>query len=60
MALVGAVFMAGARVERRLAADVTGYSRLKDIDEESTFAALKACCHGLIDPNFAEHRVALL
>jgi class 3 adenylate cyclase len=38
--------MAGARVERRLAAilaaDVAGYSRLMGVDEEGTLAALKA------------------
>src|SRR6202162_4490696 len=52
--------MAGARVERRLAAilaaDVAGYSRLMGVDEEGTLAALKACRRELIDPRIAEHR----
>src|ERR1700693_4286183 len=52
--------MAGARVERRLAAilaaDVAGYSRLMGNDEEGTHAALKACRRELIDPKIAEHR----
>jgi len=51
--------MAGARVERRLAAilaaDVAGYSRLMGVDEEGTLAALKAHRHELIDPKIAEH-----
>jgi class 3 adenylate cyclase len=56
----GATFMAGARVERRLAAvlaaDVVGYSRLMAVDEEGTLAALKAYRRELIDPKIAEHR----
>ncbi len=52
--------MAGARVERRLAAilaaDVAGYSRLMGNDEEGTLAALKACRRELIEPKIAEHR----
>jgi adenylate cyclase len=55
-----AIFMAEARVERRLvailAADVAGYSRLMGNDEEGTLAALKACRRELIDPKIAEHR----
>ena len=51
--------MAGARVERRLAAilmaDIVGYSRLMGIDEEGTLAALKAYRRELIDPKVAEH-----
>ena len=42
----GVIFMAEARVERRLAAilaaDVAGYSRLMGVDEEGTLVALKA------------------
>ncbi len=38
--------MAGERVQRRLAAilaaDVVGYSRLMDVDEEATLRTLKA------------------
>src|SRR5258707_2849742 len=51
--------MAGARVERRLAAilaaDVAGYSRLMGVDEEGTHARLKAHLRELIDPKVAEH-----
>src|SRR5450759_2220747 len=56
----GAIFMAKARVERRLAAilaaDVAGYSRLMGTDEEGTLAALKTLRRELIDPKIAEHR----
>ena len=49
-----------ARVERRLAAilaaDVAGYSRLIDADEEGTLARLKSLRGELIDPKIAEHR----
>jgi class 3 adenylate cyclase len=59
MLLVEAIFMAEARVERRLAAilaaDVAGYSRLMSIDEEGTLAALKAYRRELIDPKIAEY-----
>ncbi len=52
--------MSGARVERRLAAvlaaDVAGYSRLMESDEEGTLARLKACRRVLVDPKIAEHR----
>jgi adenylate cyclase len=52
--------MAGARVERRLAAvlaaDVAGYSRLMGVDEEGTLAGLKAHRRELIEPKIAEHR----
>ena len=52
--------MAGARVERRLAAilaaDVVGYSRLMGLDEEGTLAALKSCRRELLDPKIAEYR----
>src|SRR6266700_7086157 len=55
-----AIFMAEARVERRLAAvlaaDVAGYSRLMGEDEEGTLAALKAIRRELGDPKIAEHR----
>jgi TolB-like protein/class 3 adenylate cyclase len=51
--------MAGARVERRLAAilaaDVVGYSRLMGHDEEGTLGALKALRQSLLDPTIAEH-----
>ncbi|MGE5145521.1 MAG: tetratricopeptide repeat protein [Candidatus Eiseniibacteriota bacterium] len=52
--------MVEPRVERRLAAilaaDVVGYSRLMEADEEGTLAALKACRSELIAPKIAEHR----
>jgi adenylate cyclase len=47
-------------VERRLAAilaaDVAGYSRLMEADEEGTLARLRAHRRGLIDPKIREHR----
>jgi adenylate cyclase len=49
-----------ARVERRLtailAADVAGYSRLIEADEEGTLARLKVFRVDVIDPKIAEHR----
>ena len=52
--------MAAARVERRLAAilaaDVVGYSRLMERDEQGTLERLKAHRKELIDPLVAEHR----
>src|SRR6267378_1580701 len=49
-----------ARVERRLAAilaaDVAGYSRLIEADEERTLGRLKALRAEVIDPKIAEHR----
>ena len=51
--------MAPERVERRLAAifaaDMVGYSRLMEVDEVGTLAALKAHRSELIDPTIAEH-----
>ena len=48
-----------ARVERRLAAilaaDVAGYSRLIQADEEGTLGRLKALRVELIDPKIAHH-----
>jgi class 3 adenylate cyclase/TolB-like protein len=47
------------QVERRLtailAADVVGYSRLMEADEEGTIAALKAILQDLIEPTIARH-----
>jgi adenylate cyclase len=52
--------LSGERVERRLAAilaaDVAGYSRLMEADEEGTLAALRAIRRELGDPKIAEHR----
>ena len=51
--------MPGARVERRLAAllavDVVGYSRLVELDEARTLAAIKSLRVEVIDPLLAEH-----
>ena len=51
--------MSGKRVERRLAAilaaDVAGYSRLMEADEEGTLARLKALHRELVYPKIAEH-----
>src|SRR5438067_12516714 len=48
------------RAERRLAAvlaaDVAGYSRLMEADEEGTLAKLKAIRRELSNPKIAEHR----
>ena len=48
--------MAEERVQRRLAADVVGYSRLMGSDEEGTLAALSAHRAELIDPGIIKHR----
>ena len=48
--------MAEERVQRRLAADVVGYSRLMGSDEEGTLAALSAHRAELIDPGIIEHQ----
>ena len=43
-------------VERRLAADVAGYSRLMGADEEGTHERLRAHLGQLVDPKIKEHR----
>ncbi|HEX9742907.1 MAG TPA: adenylate/guanylate cyclase domain-containing protein [Nitrospiraceae bacterium] len=52
--------MAEERVQRRLAAilvaDVVGFSRLTEIDEEGTLIRLKRLRAELMDPMIAEHR----
>jgi len=52
--------MAEERVQRRLAAilaaDMVGYSRLMEADEEGTIARQKLHRQELIDPKFAEHQ----
>jgi adenylate cyclase len=52
--------LTGARVERRLAAilaaDVAGYSRLMNRNEERTLADLKLLRQTLVDPRIAEYR----
>ena len=51
--------MAGARVERRLAAilagDVAGYSRMMGADEEGTLLRLNAHRREFLKPKIAEH-----
>ncbi len=51
--------MAEERVQRRLAAilaaDVVGYSRFMEADEEGTLARLKSLREELFDPKIAEH-----
>jgi class 3 adenylate cyclase len=58
--LWGAIDLARQRMERRLAAvlaaDVAGYSRLMDIEEEGTLDQLKAHRREFIDPKIGEHR----
>jgi adenylate cyclase len=58
--LIWEIFLAGERVERRLAAvmagDVAGYSRLMGRDEEHTLAQLKAFRKTVVDPRIATHR----
>jgi adenylate cyclase len=53
----GEAMLSGEAVSRRLAAvlaaDVDGYSRLMEADEEGTFARLKSLRRNLIDPNIA-------
>jgi TolB-like protein/class 3 adenylate cyclase len=52
--------LATQRIERRLAAilaaDIAGYSRLMEADEEDTLARLKTHRRELIDPKISEHR----
>src|SRR3954454_25195442 len=56
--------MASPRVERRLAAilaaDVVGYSRLMERDEQGTLERLKVHRKELVDPLLAEHRGRVL
>jgi class 3 adenylate cyclase len=44
------------RVERRLAANLAGYSRLMGEDEEGTLARLMACRQACFDPKISEYR----
>src|SRR6266853_5069481 len=56
----GSTALATKRVERRLAAilaaDVAGYSRLMEADEEGTHERFTAHCRQLVDPKIREHR----
>ena len=56
--------MASERVQRRLtavlAADVVGYSRLMELDEEGTLHQLKALRHELIDTAIAHNHGRLV
>ena len=51
--------MAGERVQRRLAAilaaDVVGYSRLMEADEEGTLTRTKMLRNDVIDPKITEY-----
>jgi adenylate cyclase len=57
---LGSTALATERVERRLAAilaaDVAGYSRLMEADEEGTHERFKAHLRELVDPKIKEHR----
>jgi adenylate cyclase len=44
------------RLAAIIAADVAGYSRLMEADEDGTLARLKAHRSGLVDPKIKEHR----
>src|SRR5271154_6372384 len=50
----------GERTERRLAAvlaaDIAGYSRLMEADEEGTLAALRSWRHDIAEPRISGHR----
>ena len=56
----GEGMLSGEAVSRRLAAilaaDVAGYSRLVEADEEGTLARLKSLRRDLIDPKIALHK----
>jgi class 3 adenylate cyclase len=57
---LGSTALATERVERKLAAilaaDVAGYSRLMEADEEGTHERLKAHLRQLVEPKIKEHR----
>jgi class 3 adenylate cyclase len=48
--------MANAGVERRLSADVVGYSRLIEADEPGTLTALRDLRQAVLQPLLTEHR----
>jgi adenylate cyclase len=48
------------RLAAILAADVAGYSRLMEADEEGTRGRLKALRREVLDPKIAEHHGRLL
>ena len=56
----GEAMLSGEAVSRRLAAilgaDVAGYSRLIEADEEGTLARLRSLRRDLIDPKIAPHK----
>ena len=56
--------MAEERAQRRLAAilvaDVVGYSRLMEVDEEGTLRRLRSDLHELFEPKLTEHRGRLV
>ena len=51
-------FLTEDRLERRLAADVTGYRRLMGADKEGTLARLKAIRKSLVDSTIAPVKAA--
>ena len=52
--------MSGERVERCLAADVTGYSPLMGWDEAGRLARFKALRCELIPPKIADHKDCII
>ena len=44
------------RLATILAADILGYSRLMDADEEGTYAALQSALSEVVDPGIAKHK----
>jgi class 3 adenylate cyclase len=44
------------RLAATLAADVAGYSRLMEADEEGTHERLQACLRDLVNPKIGKHR----
>ena len=56
----GEAMLGGEAVSRQLAAiiaaDVSGYSRLMEVDEEGTLARLRSLRRDLIDPKIALHK----
>ena len=48
------------RLASILAADISGYSRLMQLDEEGTFARVTRQRRELIEPNLAEHNGKLI
>jgi len=62
MEWIGGTIMADRQVQRRLAtvlaADVAGYSRLMDADQEGTYAIWRKARTEIIDPRIPERTVS--